>query len=176
VAPDVQDAEEATMPSQEEVFEEFAGEFIRRHEAPPPLRTIDRVLAAVDFSICSLAALEYAEELARQFGAELVLLHATGAPSMPAEVSHVGAEAAKRALTRSVERLRQHGLTVRGLPCPGAPADEILRVAEAERASVIVMGTHGRSGLARVLMGSVAERVVRGAPCPVLTVGLPKNG
>jgi nucleotide-binding universal stress UspA family protein len=164
------------MPSPDDAFEEFAREFIRHHDISRPLLPITRVLAAVDFSLCSLAALEYAEELARQFGAELVLVHATGAPTMPAEVSHVGPGAAARALTRSVERLGQHGLRVRGLLRPGAPADEILRVAEAERASVIVMGTHGRSGVARVLMGSVAERVVRGAPCPVLTVGLPKSG
>jgi nucleotide-binding universal stress UspA family protein len=162
------------MPSQEDVFEEFGREFIlRQHIARRP---IERVLAAVDFSICSLAALEYAEELARQFGAELVLLHATGAPSMPAEVSHIGPEAAERALTRAVGRLREHGLRVRGVLRPGAPADEILRVAEAERAGLIVMGTHGRSGVARVLMGSVAERIVRAAPCPVLTVGPPRNG
>lgn len=164
------------MPNHAEAFEDFGREFIFRHKSPRPLRLMDRILAAVDFSLSSLAALEYAEDLARQFGAELLLVHATGAPSMPAEVGHVGPEAAKRALTRSVARLREHGLRVRGLLRPGAPVDEILRVAEAERASVIVMGTHGRSGLARVLMGSVADRIVRGAPCPVLTVGPPRNG
>ena len=162
------------MMSQDGVLEEFAREFIRRHQSSP-LRLVERILAATDFSLRSLAALEYAEELARQFGAELLLLHATGAPSIPAEVRQVDHEAAERALARSVERLRDHGLAVRGLLRAGAAAEEILKAAEAERASLIVMGTHGRSGIVRVLMGSVAELVVRGAPCPVLTVGLPKN-
>jgi nucleotide-binding universal stress UspA family protein len=95
---------------------------------------------------------------------------------MPAEVHERSGEAAAQALTRSVERLREHGLTVRGLLRPGSAADEIVRTAQVEHASVIVMGTHGRTGVTRVLMGSVAERVVREAPCPVLTVGLPKGG
>jgi universal stress protein A len=162
-------------PKQEEMFEEFARQFISRHEAAPPLRTIERVLAATDFSLCSLAALEYAEELARKFGAVLLLLHATGAPSMPAEVHERSGEAAARALTRSVERLREHGLSVRGFLRPGSAAEEIVRTAKLEHASLIVMGTHGRTGITRVLMGSVAERVVREAACPVLTVGLPKS-
>lgn len=163
------------MPSQEAVLEEFAREFIRRHQSSRPLRPIERILAATDFSLCSLAALEYAEELARQFSAKLVLLHATGTASIPAEVGQIDHEAAERALVRSVERLRDRGLAARGLLRAGAPAEEILNTAESERASLIVMGTHGRSGIVRVLMGSVAELVVRGAPCPVLTVGPPKN-
>jgi universal stress protein A len=167
--------QEEDMPNQGDVFEEFAREFIRRHETHRRLRPIERVLAAVDFSLCSLAALEYAEELARQFDSELVLLHAMGAPSIPAEVRHLDQKAAEAALTRAVERLRDRGLAVRGLLRPGAPAEEILKAAASEHAGVVVMGTHGRSGLARVLMGSVAELVVRGAPCPVLTVGLPGN-
>jgi nucleotide-binding universal stress UspA family protein len=163
-------------PRQNELLEEFAREFIRRHEARLPLRPIERVLAAIDFSLCSLAALEYAEELARTFRAPLLLLHATGAPSMPAEIHERTGQAAADALTHSVERLREHGLGVRGLLAPGSAAEEIVRTAAVEHASLVVMGTHGRTGMTRVLMGSVAERVVREAPCPVLTVGLPKAG
>ena len=163
-------------PTRDEVFEEFGREFIRRHETALPLRPIERILAATDFSLCSLAALEYAEELARRFDVSLLLLHATGAPSMPAEVHGPSGDAAAYALTRSVERLREHGLTVRGLLRPGSAADEIVRTAEVERASLIVMGTHGRTGVVRVLMGSVAERVVREARCPVLTVRFQKSG
>jgi universal stress protein A len=160
---------------QEDVFEDFGREFIRHHEAPAALRPIGRILAAIDFSLCSLAALEYAEELARAFRAPLLLLHATGAPTMPAEVHERTGDAAAHALTRASERLRDHGLTVRGLLRPGSAAAEIVRTAALEHASIIVMGTHGRTGIPRVLMGSVAERVVREAPCPVLTVGLPKT-
>ena len=161
--------------NQEDVFEEFAREFIRRHETALPPRPIRRILAAMDFSLCSLAALEYAEELARRFDAPLLLLHASGAPSMPAEVHEHSGDAAALALTRAVEGLREHGLTARALFRPGSAADEIVRTAEVERASLIVMGTHGRTGMTRVLMGSVAERVVREAPCPVLTVRLAKS-
>ena len=159
------------VPSQDTVLEEFAREFIRRRERPRPHTSIDRILVATDFSRCSLAALEYAEELARRLGAELLLMHATGAPSMPAEVSPRGHDDAARVLAESVERLRNEGVRARALVRPGAAAEEIRRTADAERASLIVVGTHGRSGIARVLMGSVAELVVRTANCPVLTVG-----
>ena len=163
------------QPTQDAIFEEFAREFIRRHETRPFLRPIARILAATDFSRCSLTALEYAEELARQFDAPLLLVHATGTPSMPAEVQDYIGDAAAHALTRSVEQLREHGLAARGVLRPGSAAEEIVRTAELEHASLIVMGTHGRTGMVRVLMGSVAERVVREARCPVLTVGLPKD-
>jgi universal stress protein A len=156
---------------QDSVFEEFAREFIRRRERPRAHSFIDRILTPTDFSRCSLAAIEYAEELARRFGAELLLVHATGVPSMPAEVSPRRRDDVARILADTVERLRSDGIRARGVIRPGAPAEEIRWTAAAEHASLIVMGTHGRSGVARVVMGSVAELVVRTAGCPVLTVG-----
>ena len=62
------------------------------------------------------------------------------------------------------------GLSVRGLVLSGYPAEEILRAAEKHHADIIVMGTHGRTGIDRIIFGSVAEKVVTAAPCPVLTV------
>lgn len=159
---------------QEDVFEDFAREFIRRHQRPVR-RPVRRILAAIDFSLSSLAALEYAEELARRFGAQLLLLHAEGDPTLPAEVRTVSRRAARTHLARTVKHLREQGLSVRGLRRSSAPAEAIVKAAADERASFIVMGTHGRSGVARVLLGSVAELVVRRAPCPVLTVGLPRR-
>jgi universal stress protein A len=69
--------------------------------------------------------------------------------------------------------LRESGVKARGLMRVGAPFLEIINAAQGEAADLIVMGTHGRTGLAHVLMGSVAERVVNKAPCPVLTVRHP---
>lgn len=161
---------------QEDVFEEFAGDFIRRLRPAPPPWPVERILVATDFSLCSLNALEHAEELARKLDAELVLLHVEGVPVAGSEMADVAHAAVERDLARAAEQVRQHGLRVRPLLRTGAPDEEILDAAETERASLIVMGTHGRKGVARVLLGSVAERVLRGAPCPALTVGLRKEG
>ena len=72
-------------PRQEDVFEAFAREFIRRHQGPRPLWPVERILVATDFSLCSLTALEYAEELARRFDAELLLLQADEVPVTSSE-------------------------------------------------------------------------------------------
>jgi nucleotide-binding universal stress UspA family protein len=162
-------------PRPEDVFEEFAQEFIRRHRGGPPRWPVERILVATDFSLCSLAALEYAEELARKLDAELLLLHAEGVPLAGSDMADLTHRAAERELARTVQQLRADHLEARSLLRLGAPAEEILKAAETERTGLIVMGTHGRKGVAHMFMGSVAERVVRGAPCPVLTVGLRKH-
>jgi nucleotide-binding universal stress UspA family protein len=163
-------------PRQEHVFEEFAREFIRRHQRPRPLWPVERILVATDLSLCSLTALEYAEELARRFDAELLLLHADEVPLTGSEMAGVTHAVAERELARTIQQLRDDDLKARSLLRPGAPAEEILRAAETRAASLIVMGIHGRKGVAHMPMGSVAERVVRSAPCPVLTVGRRKDG
>jgi nucleotide-binding universal stress UspA family protein len=160
----------------ESIYADFAREFIRRHEHPGTLRRVDRIVAATDFSLGSLAALEYAEELAHRFEAEVILVHAEEVLGV-VPGSDMAARAridAERELARTATGLRARGLRVRTILRPGLPAEEILHVARAEHASLIVMGTHGRSGLAHMVMGSVAERVVRAAPCPVLTVCRPR--
>jgi nucleotide-binding universal stress UspA family protein len=136
---------------------------------------IERILVATDFSLCSLGAIEYAEELARKLDAELFVLYVEGVPLAGSDLGDLTHVAAERELARTVQQLRAHHLEAHSLFRPGAPAEEILKVAETERASLIVMGTHGRKGVAHMFMGSVAEHVVRGAPCPVLTVGLRKH-
>jgi nucleotide-binding universal stress UspA family protein len=150
---------------QEEVFEEFAREFIRHHRAAPPPWPIERILVATDFSLCSLNALEHAEALAEKLKTEVILLH------VEPEISR----AAEQQLARATDQLRSHGLKARKVLRVGVPEEEILNAVEAERASLVVMGTHGRKGIPHMLLGSVAEHVARSAPCPVLTVGPRKS-
>jgi nucleotide-binding universal stress UspA family protein len=163
-------------PRQEDVLEEFAREFIRGHRDAPPPWPVERILVATDFSLCSLNALGHGEELARKLDAEILLLHVEAVPIAGSEMANVTHAAAEGQLTRTAEQLRNHHLSVRTLVRTGAADEEILNIADTERASLIVMGTHGRKGVARVLLGSVAERVLRSAPCPVLTVGPRKDG
>ena len=121
--------------------------------------------------------------LARACRAPLVLLHVMTPPSpfigedtLPssyADLLILARRSAKRRLAAVLGRVRRTGVRVQAIFVEGLPADEILRSARRARADLIVMGTHGRHGMAHLLMGSVAERVVRTAPCPVLTVRHP---
>jgi len=132
------------------------------------------ILFATDFSSTGNAALLQATSLARDMGAQLIIMHVEEplAPYGGGEVYSVHIlDAHSESLKRTLENLRPDN--PKG-PCMhrmaiGDPANEILRVADEEHAIMIVMGTHGRTGLAHVLMGSVAEKVVRRASCPVLT-------
>jgi universal stress protein A len=149
--------------------------------------TFSKILVATDFSDDSTYAMSYAIELAQRFSAEIVAMHVDQplAPVMVSELNpglDVGAMnriaeeqrlLALRELDKVSDRLRERGLKSRGLLRVGAPFLEIVTTAQNEGADLIVLGTHGRSGLAHVLMGSVAERVVRKAHCPVLTVRHP---
>jgi nucleotide-binding universal stress UspA family protein len=147
-----------------------------------------KIVAATDFSEDSTLALTYAEEIARRFGSEMILLHVDQAlpPVMVSPeigpVMDVGAMTriaeeqrmmAQKELDKIVNRLREAGLKARSMLKVGSPFLEIIHVARAENADLIVMGTHGRTGIAHVLMGSVAERVVQKAHCPVLTIRHP---
>ena len=134
---------------------------------------VKSILVPTDFSEASDAALHYATELALTLGARLALLHVPGKTGehFEANFPHGQFEAATRErlssflTTEQLERLRpEYVLRV------GGPAEQIVRYADLVDAGLIVMGTHGRSGLAHALMGSVAEQVVRSAPCPVLLV------
>jgi nucleotide-binding universal stress UspA family protein len=149
--------------------------------------TFSKILAPTDFSDDSKLALSYAVELAQKFSAEIVVVHVDQplAPVMMSELNpgldvstmnRIAEEQrmlALRELDQTTARLREQGSKARSLMRVGAPFLEIINSAVSENADLIVMGTHGRSGLAHVLMGSVAERVVRKAPCPVLTIRHP---
>jgi nucleotide-binding universal stress UspA family protein len=162
----------------EDVFEDFAEDFIRRHpgpENPSPAISLDPILVATDFSAESVRALEYAWLLARRFDAEILVVHAEPALAVlpGTDLAERRRLAAERALGHAVEELREAGCRARALLRPGDPVAEIVNAATAERAGLVLMGTRGRGGLPHLLLGSVAERVVRSAPCPVLTVRCP---
>ena len=139
---------------------------------------IRHILAAVDFSDTSSAALDEARELARSLSAHLTILHADEFPVMragelyylPAAVIEEHEAALRERLALLAELARADGIEVSSKVVPGPPHKVILEVANSVEANLIVMGTHGGSGLRRVLAGSVAERVVRTSPIPVLTV------
>jgi len=150
------------------LFDTFSSELARQHE-PDRAIAVRRVLFPTDFSPSSLHALRYAEEVARRFDAELLVLFVDFAPSMY-DPSQDDVPASKRALEGAVEVLRSRGVHASGVYRRGAAADEIVRAAASEQADLVIMSTHGRTGLTHVLMGSVAESVVRRAPCPVMTV------
>lgn len=138
---------------------------------------IRTILHPTDFSANSMYALHLATALARDHGAHLVILHVA---SVPAAFYGYGegmlppTEAPKDDLLDKLTKLpTPEGIKVSRRLEEGDPVGEILHVAEDVHANLIVMGTHGRRGLSRLLMGSVAEQVVRQAGCPVLTVRTP---
>lgn len=143
---------------------------------------LHRILFSTDFSDYSKEALEYAVHLARGFGADLYLLHVFEPPFF----SHTGVSPGVRPdihewiqevraaegenLNKLADQVRHQGPNVHAILKEGTPYLEILKTAGEIPADLIVLGTHGRTGLGHVLMGSVAERVVRKAACPVFTV------
>jgi nucleotide-binding universal stress UspA family protein len=143
---------------------------------------ITRILVPVDFSAHSEKAVRYATTVANRFGARLTLLHViedpfvTGAwsaeafvPNMP-ELLNTLTQAAQQKMAELKKRLAEHGFVVETAVITGKPATTIVDEAKTGRFDLIVMGTHGRTGVSHVVMGSIAERVVQKAPCAVLTV------
>jgi nucleotide-binding universal stress UspA family protein len=142
------------------------------------------ILHPTDFSEAADHAQQEALRLAHAVGGEVILIHvAVESPLYgeglmnPSEVREVYASARKWATATLEERtatIRDHGLSARWLLKIGTPHQEIVKAAGEERADYIVMGTHGRGALDRLFLGSVADRVVRSATCPVVTVRQPK--
>lgn len=159
---------------EEALLETFDAE-LGKLPAATPVTRIQRVLFPTDFSPSSLHALAYAEAMARRFDAELLILYVDFAPSIY-DASQEDVATSKHAIQRAAEKLCARGVRARAVYRRGAATDEIVRAAAAEHADVIVMGTHGRTGVSHALMGSVAEQVVRHAVCPVLTVRAPIDG
>jgi nucleotide-binding universal stress UspA family protein len=138
------------------------------------------VLHPTDFSSCAEQARAVAVRLARALGAELLILHVAVEPPLFGEGLMSGQEVRRvfesqrewvsGALEERAAEARATGLPARAETITGVAHDGIVAVARREAAELIVMGTHGRGALGRFLVGSVADRVVRLAPCPVVTV------
>ena len=137
---------------------------------------IEAILHPTDFSKHSAYAFRLAGSLARDHGARLIVLHVVSTLG-PEQVSHGEAvsqlqpEGYQEKLWRDLRAIQPADPAIRmqHLLAEGDPAAEIVRVAAESGCGLIVMGTHGRTGLDRLVMGSVAEQVMRRAPCPVLT-------
>ncbi|TAK10397.1 MAG: universal stress protein [Candidatus Manganitrophaceae bacterium] len=140
-------------------------------------KVISRILVPTDFSDCSTEALEYAVSLAKPLQADLILAHVIE----PFPYSGVDGMAfinfeerlipeAQALLDKTSRRLSGEKLSVETHLTSGIPSHEIVNLAEREGADLIVMGPHGRTGINHLMAGSVAEKVVRLSPCPVLTV------
>lgn len=146
---------------------------------------IERILFPTDFSEGAAHALRYAVDLTRRYNAKLYVLHviydftkATGS-----HIPHVSADelykemkewAIKEIDKSCIEDIRELS-DVDKKVLEGVPYEEIINFAEKEKVDIIVIGTYGRSGLERFIFGSTAERVVRRAPCAVLTVRIPEH-
>ena len=156
--------------------------FAMQHKGAPEVAMPEhmRILQPTDFSTEAEAAEAEAVRLARSFGAELIVLHVSveavlygetpfGATQL-GQVYEAQASWAESRLAERAQALQGQGVRASWRRRVGVPHEEIVKAAEEERASYIVIGSHGRGGFARFMLGSVADRVVRTATCPVIIV------
>jgi len=140
-----------------------------------------RILHPTDFSAPSNAAFKKAIEMAKASRAELLIVHVINpiipvagegyvSPKMYEDLAASTRAWARKQLDRLLVKAKKSGVRGKGVLAEGAAHEQIARIAKAKRADLVVMGTHGRSGFAKLFLGSVAGRVVAAAPCPVLTV------
>ena len=140
-------------------------------QAPLPAFQLQKILVPVDFSECSNKAIQYALPFAKQFGAEVVLLHLVEPyPAVP-EMAPLDVEN----LQDAKEQMQQWEHAASSVPIKtivrvGDPTSGIIEAAKELEIDLIIVSTHGRTGVARFFLGSTAERVIRQAPCPVLVV------
>jgi universal stress protein A len=149
------------------------------------MNTISRILVPIDFLPHSAEAVRRALDIAGRYSAEVVLLHAYQSAAYPMSVGDVvvyderqlervtaGVRARLDAVRREVDPLGRRHVSARVVQ--GMPGPAIVEAASSEPYDLIVMGTHGRTGVDRIVSGSVAEHVMRHAPCAVLTVKRPR--
>lgn len=146
---------------------------------------LKRILVPTDFSESARHALTYGISFAQEYKAELILLHVVETipvgyasdlfPVPMAEVFQEMSGYARAELAKLGSEAAQRGIQAREIVAQGKPSAEICRVAEEETADMIVLGTHGKGMLDKALFGSTTERVVRRAPCPVLTCRLKEH-
>ncbi len=137
-----------------------------------------RIIVPTDFSACAEEALGVAIELARKFDSHLTLVHACEPPTYaymgmvttPLDLVTPVQDAAREALRQAAEVLRTKYPSSEALLLFGLATVELLAAIDSNKADLVVMGTHGRTGITHALLGSIAERLVRTSPVPVLTV------
>lgn len=143
------------------------------------MTAFQKIVVPIDFSDHSSRALDVAIELGKKLGGSLHLIHAYPIHPMlltpydmhiPADFEREFRKAADQQMAACADRVRKAGLAVETTCTPDLPSEAIVRCAEKIGADLIVMGTRGLTGLKHVVLGSVAERTLRSAPCPVLTV------
>ena len=144
------------------------------------MKPFDKILFANDFSENSEHAFDYALALAKQFDARLIIVHVINEPVdlRGFYVPHISFEKLEKEIEEGAEKMMQKFCRTKAkdyanyetLIIAGIPYEEILRKANEEQVSIIVLGTQGRKGIDHFLFGSTAERVVRNAKCPVMTV------
>jgi len=147
---------------------------------------VRRILVPTDFSDSARQALDWAISLGREFKADILLLHVVenltvgyASDLFPVPMAEVFEEIsgyARTELAKLAEEVRAKGVTVTERLAQGTPSAEIIRIAKDEPVDLIVVGSHGKGLLDHALFGSTTERVVRKAPCPVLTCRPPKEG
>jgi nucleotide-binding universal stress UspA family protein len=147
------------------------------------MKPFDKILTAIDFSENSDYAFDYALTLAKQFDSQLMILHVINEPVdlRGFYVPHISFEQLEKEIEEGAEKMMAKFCSSKmgdftnftTSIVTGIPYEEIIRSAQEAAASLIVLGTHGRTGLDHLIFGSTAERVVRGASCPVLTIRLP---
>ena len=169
------DGEERTYPPLAEAIHRFSAK-----ESAAAHVNLRRILVPIDFSRESAKAVRYAVSLARQFDASITLVHVVEPSYGPVDFGHAPVArpaSEKERASRAKSKLGVMGHRILG-PCrivetvirSGLAFFEITEAAKALRADLIIIGTHGYSGLTRAVMGGTAEKVVRHAPCPVLVV------
>jgi nucleotide-binding universal stress UspA family protein len=140
---------------------------------------VRHILVPIDFSENTPAVLDWAAHLAEEHGSTVTLLHAYHLPVefqqlegayLPPDFWQSVRTEAESTLRRQADALQRRGVRVETAVCEGYAATVIIEEASSRNADLIVIGTHGRSGLKHLLLGSIAERVVQKASCPVLTV------
>ena len=147
------------------------------------MKPFNKILTAIDFSENSDYAFDYALTLAKQFDSQLTILHVINEPVdlRGFYVPHISFEQLEKEIEEGAEKMMAKFCSSKmgdftnftTSIVTGIPYEVIIRSAREAAASLIVLGTHGRTGLDHLIFGSTAERVVRGASCPVLTIRLP---
>lgn len=145
---------------------------VEGHGAKKPIQ-FKQIAVPIDFSDCSLNALEYGVQIAKDFGAGLTLLHSLEPLSYGIDLTfgHAAERNHQRVAAQLkvvADRVQSQGVSVSAVIRGGLPADSILDFLDSSDCDLVVMGTHGRRGLAHLVKGSVAEAVLRRASCPVL--------